>query len=600
MLLAPVHAEDDGPVQVLTGHIETSSILFYTLPDLTQGDTLYVYGSGESGNLDPFIGLSDTFYDSETLAADFLSEVDRAIANGRDPLAAIPEIADGLFLAWDDDSGAGYDAALEFQITSNRSYQLLVSSTPATRTFGDYKLTVGLNQPSVLTGSAEPTGDIIAVIDEQASGTATAIEEITGTLTAGKTSTFFFLNEIEPGHTLYVYAETISGDLRPQVVLKDFGEKPLRSGNFDCSQTATTLQYTFDDRASNYILDIASCSNNEAVTTGDYRLLIGLNAPEVLTGHAVSKGRSLLRQPIVVQVGLFMDQIIEVNQQEEWYSIVGSLRAEWTDPELAYSPDTCQCKQKLLRDEDFLDFITGEGVVWPEFTIFNQQGRRFAQNSLAVIYPEGQALYFERFTTTIQSPDFDYRAYPFDKQEFLIHIDSLIPEEYYVYEVLDGFSGIGENLGLDEWVITEFDTSISSQEYRSRYTFSFKAERQLSYYLIRIFIPLGLIIIVTWVTFFLKDYMRRIEFTAANLLLFIAFNFTLGGDLPQLGYITFADGIMMATFVISAAAVVFNVVLRRLDITERGALAGRIDKYTIWIYPLAYATAFGLLALFLI
>ncbi len=600
MLIAPVHAEDDGPVQVLSGHIETGSILFYMLPDLTQGDTLYVYGSGESGNLDPFIGLSDTFYDSETLAEDFLSEVDRAIAQGRDPLEAIPEIAEGLFLVWDDDSGAGYDAALEFQIAANGSYQLLISSTPATITFGDYKLTVGLNQPSVLTGNAEPTGDIIAVIDEQASGTATAVEEMTGTLTANKTSTFFFLNEIEPGHTLYVYAEATSGDLRPQVVLKDFGEKPLRSGNFDCSQTTATLQYTFDDGASNYILDIASCSNNEEVTTGDYRLSVGLNEPDVLTGNAVSKGRSLLRQPIVVQVGFFMDQIIEVNQQEEWYSIVGSMQAEWTDPELAYSPDTCQCKQKLLRDEDFLDLITEEGTVWPAFTIFNQQGRRFAQNSLAVIYPEGQVLYFERFTTTIQSPDFNYRSYPFDKQEFLIHIDSLIPEEYYVYEVLEGFSGLGENLGLDEWVITEFDTSVSSQEYGSRYTFSFKAQRQTGYYLLRIFIPLGLIIIVTWVTFFLKDYMRRIEFTAANLLLFIAFNFTLGSDLPQLGYITFADGIMMTTFVISAAAVVFNVFLRRLAITERMALAERIDKYTIWIYPLAYATAFGLLALFLL
>lgn len=600
MLIAPVHAEDDGPVQVLTGHYESGSILFATLPALTQGDILYVYGSGESGNLDPFIGLSDTFYDSETLAEDFIAEVDLAIAQGRDPLEVIPEIANDFFLVWDDDSGTGYDAALEFQIAANRSYQLLFISAPATESFGDFKLTIGLNQPSVLTGNAEPTGDIIAVFDKQASGRATAVEEITATLTANKTSTFFFLNQIEAGNTLYVYAEATSGDLRPQVVLKDFGEKPLRSGNFDCNQTTATLQYTFDDRASDYILGIASCSNNEEVTTGDYRLLVGLNAPEVLTGNAVSRGRSLLRQPIVVQVGFLMDQIINVNQQEEWYSIVGTIQAEWTDPKLAYSPDTCQCKEKLLRAEDFSDFVTEEGIVWPEFTIFNQQGRRFAQNLLVVIEPDGSVLYFERFTTTIQSPNFDYRAYPFDKQEFLIHIDSLIPEEYYIYEVLEGFSGIGENLGLDEWVINEIDTSISSQEYGSRYTFSFNAHRQWNYYIIRIFIPLLLIIMVTYVTFFLKDYMRRIEITGANLLLFIAFNFTLGDDLPQLGYITFADGVILAVFVISAAAVAFNVFLRRLDITERGALAKRVDKYTIWIYPLAYATAFGLLALFLL
>jgi hypothetical protein len=328
--------------------------------------------------------------------------------------------------------------------------------------------------------------------------------------------------------------------------------------------------------------------------------LVGLNAPEVLTGDAVSTGRAILRQPIVVQVGFLMDQIIEVNQKEEWYSIVGSLQMEWTDPELAYSPDICQCKLILLRDDDFLDFVTDEGYVWPAFTLFNQQGRRFAQNLLAVIYPEGHVVYFERFTTTIQSPDFSYRSYPFDKQEFLIHVDSLIPEEYYIYDSLEGFSGLGEHLGEDEWVITVFDTSISSQEYGSRYTFSFKAQRDTGYYLLRIFIPLGLIIAVSWVTFFLKDYMRRIEFTGANLLLFIAFNFTLADELPHLGYMTFADGIMICTFIISASVVVLNVFLRRLAITERRELAERIDKYTIWLYPLAYAVAFGTLALLLL
>ena len=607
MLIAPVHAEDDGPVQVITGNIETGSILFYTLPDLTQGDTLYVYVSGESGNLDPFIGLTDTFYDSETVLEDFLSEVDRAISQGRDPLEAITEIADGLFLAWDDDSGAGYDAALELHVAANRSYQLLVSSTPWKATFGDskttfgnYKLTVGLNHSAVLTGNAEPTGDIIAFYDASASGRDTAVQEISGTLTTSKTSTFFFLTDIEPGNTLYVYAEGTSGDLRPQITLKDFGDKPLRSGNFGCNQTTSTLQYAFDEHASNYKLSLSSCSNNQAVTIGDYRLLVGLNAPEVLTGNAVSTGRPLLRQPITVHIGLQMDQITDVNQKEENFSIVASLRMEWKDPEFAYSPDTCQCSQLILKDTDINDYVAGRDLLWPEFTLFNQQDRRWTQNQLAVLAYDGSVIYFERFTVKIQAPNFDFRKYPYDTQIFDIAVDLLIPEEYFIYAPLEGFSAVGTQLGEERWIVTGFVESISSQDYGSRYSFIFNAKRNTGYFLFRLWIPLGVIISVAWLSFFLKEYVKRIEITAGNLLLFIAFNFTIGSDLPQLGYITFADSIMMITFIISALAIAFNVFLWRLAIAERRALAERIDRYTIWIYPLAYASAFGLFAFFVL
>jgi hypothetical protein len=41
--------------------------------------------------------------------------------------------------------------------------------------------------------------------------------------------------------------------------------------------------------------------------------------------------------------------------------------------------------------------------------------------------------------------------------------------------------------------------------------FHFSALRHLSYYIFRLFIPIFLIITVSYITFFLKDYSRRIE-----------------------------------------------------------------------------------------
>ena len=268
----------------------------------------------------------------------------------------------------------------------------------------------------------------------------------------------------------------------------------------------------------------------------------------------------------------------------------------WIDPELAFSPDTCDCDVQIYTLPEFVKWTTDNDKLWPDFLLFNQQGNRWSQNEIIMIRPDGQGSYFERFSVTLQAPDFDFRKFPFDSQDFYIRVQSVFNEDFYFYQDLEGASQLGEQLGEEEWHVTDFETLIDTVENfgeRSQFSFHFTAQRALTFYIIRIFIPLTLIILVAWITFFLQNYTRRIEITVGNLLLFIAYNFTISDSLPKLGYMTFMDVLLVSTFIISVIVVAFNVYLRRLEVNGKEELARRVDQYTIWIYPLAYIITFG-------
>ena len=99
--------------------------------------------------------------------------------------------------------------------------------------------------------------------------------------------------------------------------------------------------------------------------------------------------------------------------------------------------------------------------------------------------------------------------------------------------------------------------------------------------------------IISWVTFFLKDYTRRIEVAAGNVLLFIAFSFSLADNYPRLGYLTFLDAVMAVTFIVNTAVVVYNVYLKKLESNDEAEKADRIDSILDWAYPLMFIALIG-------
>jgi hypothetical protein len=605
MLAHPARAQEAPPVQEIHGKLSPGGIDIFKISGLRRGQTLFVTMENTSGDLDPILALVPASADLPKLIASYRENVKILLQGLEHPMAEIPGLNDATFLAWDDDGGPGYNAALNYLVPLDGDTILVALGSPAASdwgTSGGYRLLLGVDAPEVLDGSAVPTGAVIAVQDESGLGSPGRVQEYTGSLDASQQSMTLSLYDFDPGDTLSIFIKVTSGDLKPILELSDYGGKTVRLGNVQGNNGQTSLEYTFPDGGHAYSLEIFNTSEEGQLTSGEFRLLAGVNDPLVASGAAEPNSQQVLHLPILVQAGFKLQQIVMIDQPNEIMTAVGTIKLAWQDPKLAFSPDTCQCQKKEYTETNFNQFLTETGGDWPDFTFFNQQGNRWALNRVVDIMPDGSVSYVERFSTNFQL-NFDFSKYPFDTEHFYINTDMLYPEDRFVLVPMEGFSEIDPENGEDEFILTDFDTSVSSviasRTYpTSRFTFHFSAPRHRVYYLFRIFIPILLIISVAYITFFLKDFNRRIEVATGNLLLFIAFSWSLAEDYPRMGYLTFVDVIMAITFVVNTLVVIYNVYLKWLEIHGQIELAERIDVVADWIYPLGYIALFGLTAVY--
>ena len=583
---------DGQQIQAIQGRIDQGEIDVYDLDDLTTDNTLYINMNGTTGDLDPFIALTTGNASLLDIVAIFESEINAAIENGQDYKSAISQTADHLFLEWDDDSGWGYAATFGWNVSEDGDYKLLVIGAPLRMTFGNYDLLVGLNSPELMNGTGEPTGDIIAVLDQAESQGGKGIQEIAGELTPERPSVNFAIEAVSCGDDLYLFLESTSGDQTPIAILYDFGGKVIRTSNESEDGSNATMTYTFQEHCI-YRLEILGLTTENTT----FRVLVGLNMPEALRGNATPGGQQVLETAIQVRIGLEVDQITDVDQRAENFAIVGNLWMSWSDPRLAYSPDTCQCSEKVFRSTD--EFVDEYGDLWPEFTLYNQQGNRWTQNQYIVVQPNGTAVYFERFWVTLQAPDFNFQDFPFDSQKFFVRVLCMYNDEKYSFVAWPDKNTMGEQLGEEEWKVVSYDTMVKSENitnYNSMFSFDFVADRNMNYYIIRIFFPLTIIFGLTWVTWSISDYGRRIAVATGNLLLFIAFSFTIGDDLPRLGYLTIMDKVLISLFIWTALVVAYNFYMSRLTEKRREELSQKIDRILVWGFPFAFILTYLLIS----
>ncbi|XP_046718571.1 glycine receptor subunit alpha-3 isoform X3 [Silurus meridionalis] len=182
------------------------------------------------------------------------------------------------------------------------------------------------------------------------------------------------------------------------------------------------------------------------------------------------------------------------------------LRQQWNDPRLAYSeyPD-----DSLDLDPSMLDSI------WkPDLFFANEKGAHFHEittdNKLLRIFKNGNVLYSIRLTLTLSCP-MDLKNFPMDVQTCIMQLESF---GYTMNDLIfewqeNGPVQVAEGLTLPQFILKDkSDLRYCTKHYNTgKFTcieVRFYLERQMGYYLIQMYIPSLLIVILSWVSFWIN------------------------------------------------------------------------------------------------
>ncbi|XZO03148.1 MAG: hypothetical protein ACM65L_05145 [Microcoleus sp.] len=309
-------------------------------------------------------------------------------------------------------------------------------------------------------------------------------------------------------------------------------------------------------------------------------------------------------KPTEVAVGFYLINLGRINQSDETFDVSGYLSANWQDERLAFDPKVVGDTEKRENPEQ----------VWePALTIVNSQSASKKTAVSITAKPDGNVNYLELVNTTVSS-DLDLRKFPFDSQKAEVVLESLFFDDRTLVlhndPKLTGYSK-DSFVSLSEWQILDVNTTVTPQKFApdgknySRYTFELKLKRNYQFYIFKVFIPLLLITLLSWATFWMDSnatFSTQMSVGMTSTLTAITFNFTVANALPRLSYLTMLDAYIFICYIFFFLSIVANVTVHLLlqDNKKPDLIYENIRRLR-WIFPLAFVVLQGIvITLFLV
>ena len=305
----------------------------------------------------------------------------------------------------------------------------------------------------------------------------------------------------------------------------------------------------------------------------------------------VSEPPNAAAGPTPVTLGVYIFDVDEIDDVKQQFSVDMFMRITWQDSRLAL-PEGQRFGQVRMIPRD---------KIWgPKGLVTNDRGLRLQFPLVVEVDDLGNVRYRQRATGTMAF-DSQLQRFPFDTQYLLLDFVSYAysPDEV-IWSPESGIIGDPSLINSDGWnfriLAPEFGEFTIPNEGlpRPRLTYRIEAERDFQFYLLTLFLPMSLIVFMSWTVFWLQPDIvpARISISTASIFSLIAFGFSIRLSLPRISYMTIAD-----VFVIGCTLMVF-LALGVAVLGSRMASAGRMDEALRLnaVARWAYVALFGLVA----
>ncbi len=307
--------------------------------------------------------------------------------------------------------------------------------------------------------------------------------------------------------------------------------------------------------------------------------------------------------PTVVKVGVFLADIIDLNEVDETFQAEFVVLAEWDDPRLAFDPAKEGTDMKLFQGPfQFNEIYAGW---WPQLLIVNEIGSGDINAVTIQVFPDGRVRYMEQRNVTLETP-MKLQPFPFDTQvleakmiAFGNFSDKVLLEvEEQMMDATEEHVLNNDQVNIAQWRLVNLQQVAELSDFRyygrpkqiSVLRVNITLKRESASIIWKVIVPLIVLVLLMWAVFWMEvdNLADRLNIAFIGILTIVAYQFLIDGTMPRIAYFTFTDTVLLYSFLVMCLAIVESLVLYSLCKAGRKPMAEKVDRAAQWLFPILY------------